>query len=472
MITIKLPIKLEQSEKDMLTDYRRCQSSVIRHTYNCYHKDVIDETIIRNNCKSFNNTNLPVYLITCGIKEGKQIFQSEKQIKKIEQKELKSKITKFESKKKLSQKQFRKLSRLKFKLLKLFDKKIIFGGRKNWYDYQKGLITKDEFKENRLRPLIIQGQEARYGNRHASLDVINNNRVLIKFSKKNRYYIQLPKLKKRYNEQLCELEELCKENKHKYTLGLDSDFIYIMFDEIVTENNYQLLNNRVLGIDLNPENIGISVIEFDKKDDFKILHKSVIDLTELNKCSTGKKHYELFEINKRIVNIAKSFNCGKLSMEDLSIRTNDLGKGKYINKLCNNDWLRNVLVENMKKRCKLSDIEFIEVHPAYSSFVGNLNYGDDTTPDMLASSIEIARRAYRKFEKGWFYPRLINVKDLPNHWKKEVNLSYSTWKELFNLIKKSKMLYRFPLDFEKSLMVFSNYSIKSHVRLYNFMRVL
>ena len=470
MITIKLPIKLEQSDRNILTKYRRCQSSVVRHAYNCCHKDMADETVIRNNCKNFKNTNLPVYLITCGIKDGKQNYQTEQKLKKIEQKELENKIVKFENKKKLSQKQFRKLSRLKLKLFKLTNRKIIFGGRKNWYDYQKGLITKEEFKENRLRPLIIQGQKAYKGNRHIRLDIIENNRILIKIKTEDKFYINLPKLKSSNKIQLHKLEELCKENKSKYTVRLTDGYICIIFEEIIDKVDYNSKSNRVLGIDLNPENIGISVVEFDKKDNFKVLNKTVIDLTELNECSIGKKHFELFEINKRIINTAKSFNCGKLSMEDLSIRTSDLGKGKIINKLCNNDWLRDKLVQNLEKRCKLNNIEFVEVHPAYSSFVGNLNYGDDTTSDMVASSIEIARRGYKKYEKGWFYPRLINVKDLPNHWKKEVNLSYSTWKELFNIIKKSKMLYRFPLDFEKSSMVFSNYSMKSRVKLYNFIK--
>ena len=38
-----------------------------------------------------------------------------------------------------------------------------------------------------------------------------------------------------------------------------------------------------MGIDLNPNYIGISVIEFDRKDNFEVIHKEVIELTDFNK---------------------------------------------------------------------------------------------------------------------------------------------------------------------------------------------
>lgn len=62
--------------------------------------------------------------------------------------------------------------------------------------------------------------------------------------------------------------------------------------------------NRVLGLDLNPNYIGLSIIEFDKNDEFKVLHKRVFDLTNLTKkskeASSSKKsryltHKRMFE---------------------------------------------------------------------------------------------------------------------------------------------------------------------------------
>ena len=53
---------------------------------------------------------------------------------------------------------------------------------------------------------------------------------------------------------------------------------------------------------------------------------------------------------------------------------------------------------------KLHGYEVVEINPCYTSQIGNIIYGNESTPDMVAASIEIARRGFKKFEKGWFYP--------------------------------------------------------------------
>lgn len=87
--------------------------------------------------------------------------------------------------------------------------------------------------------------------------------------------------------------------------------------------------------------------------------------------------------------------------------------------------------------------EIVEVNPAYSSIVGNFAYGSLTTPDMIAASIEIARRAHKKFEKGWFYPKF-NYDSLDEQWKQTLG-RVKTWKDLFLKIKELKCRYRFQL---------------------------
>lgn len=36
---------------------------------------------------------------------------------------------------------------------------LIFGGKKNYFDRQKGNITKEQFKENKLSPLYVIGRK-------------------------------------------------------------------------------------------------------------------------------------------------------------------------------------------------------------------------------------------------------------------------------------------------------------------------
>ena len=84
---------------------------------------------------------------------------------------------------------------------------------------------------------------------------------------------------------------------------------------------------------------------------------------------------------------------------------------------------------------------------------------------MIAASIEINRRGYYKYIKNQFYPNLINKENLSNRWKEAINWSYSSWKELFDIVKTSKLKYRRSLGLFK-LKVFRFNSSKSFVNLY------
>ena len=89
---------------------------------------------------------------------------------------------------------------------------------------------------------------------------------------------------------------------------------------------------------------------------------------------------------------------------------------------------------------------------------------------MVAASIEIARRGFKKFSKEWFYPPLIDGKRikevLGNQWKKELKLAYKSWKTFFNQIKKLGLKYRFQLDGSKA--VLSKNYCKKKLNLYCF----
>jgi hypothetical protein len=74
------------------------------------------------------------------------------------------------------------------------------------------------------------------------------------------------------------------EKKIPVTIKLKKDHIHLSYDEKIVEKEKQFKNlfkNRVLGIDLNPNYFGISIIEFNHQDKYRIIHKEVIDLNEL-----------------------------------------------------------------------------------------------------------------------------------------------------------------------------------------------
>jgi hypothetical protein len=74
---------------------------------------------------------------------------------------------------------------------------------------------------------------------------------------------------------------------------------------------------------------------------------------------------------------------------------------------------------------------------------------------MVAASIEIARRAYKKFEKGWFYPKF-NVERTDERWKQTLS-GVKTWKELFRKVKEAGLKYRFLLSDYVGNAVLSNF---------------
>ena len=109
----------------------------------------------------------------------------------------------------------------------------------------------------------------------------------------------------------------------------------------------------------------------------------------------------------------------------------------------------------------LHKFDLVEINPAYSSIVGNIAYGNDTTPDMVAASIEIARRAYKKYEKGWFYPKF-NIQFRDEQWKQTLG-SVEDWKGLFSKIKETGLKYRFLLrDYIQNAAFSKNYIQKCY----------
>jgi IS605 OrfB family transposase len=442
MKTIKLPV---MNEIDIY-DYQRVYSSIVRFSYNRF-KEGMDQKEIRQTIKlkeMFND--LDTWFIQSAIYDGKAMFDA---------------------------------------CSKIGVDKPIFGGKKNWYDYINGKISKEEYKANRLMSIYSVGAAPTYGNRNFELDIIANNKIVFKPERNVHIDIQLPKLRKNIKNELYKLEQLTDDKKMPFSVKLDKDFIYITFDEcLVSELSKpkDLMSNRVLGIDLNPNYIGYSILEFNPDKTFNIIHKEVIDLngitinshehssTDLSKYLVNKHQFELIETMKYIVNIAKSYKCSKIIIEELNIKPKNHKKGRRFNRMVNNKWNRTLIVNNLLKRCRLNNIELVEVNPAYSSLIGNLTYTKE--PDMVASSIEVARRGYFKYQKGTLYPVLIGIDALSDLWKEKIEWSFKTWKELSDDIKSSKLKYRTSLaDWLKSnsdnYVMFFRSSHRSHIKVYN-----
>jgi len=410
MITIKLPYKSDQNFQDKLYILRKEYSSLVRYSYNRF-LDGFSEKMIRDSFINLNNINdLDAHTKQCIILEAKGI------------KEISG------------------------------DKKVIFGGKNNFILRLKNKITKESFNEKRLLPLTIYGEKNRYGNRLFKLNIIDNQEIIFKYKCKEHFNLKLPNLRTNYKKLLYKLQEL-NENKKGFTyqIKLTDKFIYFSFEEI--KETVDLLETNYMGIDLNPEFIGISV-----KSNDNIIHTQCFNLTKiiskfknLNKSSNSKEmkylnnklNYEIIEISKNISEISKQYKCKFIFIEELKF--GDSYKGRRFNRLTKNIWKRNILINNLEKRCLLNEQRLFKINPVYSSIIGNCMYG---YIDPINASLEITRRGYEVIIKKTkqFYPTFWLKQSLTHQWKKKINDIPDNWKELFSLIKNSKLKYRISTD--------------------------
>lgn len=358
-------------------------------------------------------------------------------------------------------------------------KSVLFGGKYNLVQFLKGNITKSEFKKNRSIALCSIGEALNKGNRLVDF-CLNDNFIVFKPSRGEHFVIRYNSVKKKLAQELAKVQELADRKKMPVTVKFTDKHLFLTYDEslIYNEAYKGLKHNRVLGIDMNPNYIGVSVIEFGNNDEFKVLHKEVFDLTALTKPSgessqhrktkyyTNKLKHETIAIAHKINSLVGYWKCKKLAIEDIARVpiANKPRKITALNRLCLNKWECSILVNKLRMLSSIYGYEVVEVNPAYSSIVGNFAYGNENTPDMVAASIEIARRAYKKFEKGWFYPRF-DYDTLNERWKQTLG-RVKSWKDLYLKVKESKLKYRFLLSNYIGNAVFSKFYFKYKWKYY------
>ena len=451
MITLKIKYKTTEDGLNLIEEYRKQYSSVLHYAYNRRYEGV-SENDTEHQINSLNNIPLiKSYLKRCAFKKSTQ-------------------------------------------LIKYGDKKqLIFGGKKNFIDRCKGKISKDEFLDKRLSKLFIIGEANQHGNR---MVVINEDLQSFTFkpTRKDKITLIIDGRYKRYKSILNKLYYLQQDKKISITYQLDNKYVYLTYDESLLEQHiyYKPVKNRVFAIDLNPNYVGWSVVDWKNSKEFDVVKSGVVSIKDINDIDfnlkgkprdskqriyiNNKRIFETYEISKLLVNIAKYYKCEVFGLEELNIKSKDNEKGKRFNKLVNNVWNRTKLVNNIKKRCNIYSIRVMLSKPNYSSFVGNFLFRDLELPDMTLASIEIGRRCY-EFKTQYIdktkdkkkniilpdvndfcdrYVKSLEEFNIPGEIKDLVGIYY--------FLKKSKSRYRLSLD-ELSHLEFSRcFSNKSKVK--------
>ena len=373
--------------------------------------------------------------------------------------------------------------------------KVIFGGRKNFINRCKLNISKEEFVENRTLPIYSIGESNQLGNR--LFKIIDTNTILFKPDKQHHFTLNLESVGKNRKKILLKLIELQKAKCISLTYQLDLEYVYITFDNSIFENHrYAIKSNRVMSIDVNPNYIGWSVCDWKQDYEFSLVASGMFSLEPLNqyqnslsvssdskqaKYITNKRRYEVIEIAKDLFKLCKHYHSEVFAMEDLSMSTSNLGKGKKLNRLVNGQWNRNLLFKQIRKHILASSTTLVEIQPQYSSIIGNLVNRNLELPDPVLASVEIGRRGYefssqyiftrRQQEKTVVLPDFEKVKHSIIQSLEELNVEVpelKDWQELWSIVKKSKVKYRFPLLERLSSSPFSQKHKQKLEIVYNF----
>ena len=453
IITLKLKYSTDEQSKTRILEYIKNYNNVLRFTYNRLHenKDLKTKEITELQ-KSMNNVFVDSHFKNSAIFDSKTLLHNDK---------------------------------------------VIFGGKKLFIDRCQNKISKEEFRLNKLRPLYSVGESSRKGNR--KFLIITENHIIFKPTREEHFLLEINP-SKNYQNYLIQLSQLAEEKKIPIDFKLGFEYIYVSFDlnklkseRIISDK----IKDRYFAIDMNPNYVGYTVIEWYDKKEYKIIDKGAISLKDLNnyddslkgkgfsseskerKYVSNKRNYEISDIAHKLEKIANHYKCEFFVMEDLSIPSKNNGKGKRFNRLCNQQWCRNRFCNIIKKLCKLDKIKILEVIPNYSSFIGNLVYRKERLPDFVLASIEISRRGYefnhqyilkdKEQKKNIVYGNFDEDKEVYIQSLEELSISeqFSSFQELYDKVKKSKTRYRFPLE-KCSLAVFRKKHIKTYQTLYKF----
>ena len=449
MITIKLKYDVIQEYQSLIQQYQRQYSSILHVFYQQLSKEqelksefsyIKSNSICIQKIKTLNNIELMnSWFIQCAIKDAYQLLKSNKD-------EEGNKT------------------------------KVIFGCKRNFIRRCKNLITREQFLENKkLNPIYSIGACSYKGNRFFR---ITEDLEHIIFQPNNKIKIKLKLHLQNYKQKLKKLYLRQQFKDLPITYKLDQNHIYISYEEDKLESvSYQQIENRVLALDLNPNYIGWSIVDWKSENQFNIVKSGIYSIKDLNDKDfelkgkhldsssperiylNNKRNYETLQIAKNIINNAIYYKCQIVSIEDLTINSSDKNKGKMFNRLVNNLWNRNALVNNLTKRCNIFNIKLLKVLPNYSSFIGNFLYRSLNLPDMILASIELGRRAYeyynqyisktKKIKKNIIQPDIKLFDDLIIKSLEEFNIQreqFKNLKELYEYFKKSKMMYRLSID--------------------------
>ena len=305
-------------------------------------------------------------------------------------------------------------------LIEKYTEPIIFGGKNLFKQRCQHKISRDDFILKRLRPLNCVGEACKGANRH--FKIIDNSTIQFNLNKHQRFTLNLQNVGTKRKKELSKLIELQNNCQIPMTYKLDLDYVYLTFDyNILKTYTYKVKQNRVLAIDLNPNSIGWSVIDWYSENTYYVIQagtyslkplndyrdsKSVASSSDFHKYITNKRKHEVIHIAKQLFEMCKHYKCEIFAIENLNMNSSNKSLGRKFNKLVNNIWCKDLLVQQIKKHVNSSSTILVEVQPQYNSYIGNLVFRQEHLPNECLVYIEIERRGFEFITQYIFNRRL------------------------------------------------------------------
>ncbi|MGU3659151.1 hypothetical protein [Methylobacterium fujisawaense] len=278
------------------------------------------------------------------------------------------------------------------------DGSLVFGGRPQLERRRKGLIGRGAWREVRLRPMCSRGDATQHGNRHFRLSADAATCTLTVYGRP--VVLQLAAMRGKAGEILRQVAGLAAAKAINLTFRLDATHLHVTLDPADLPAHPERLApvpavaGRALGIDLNPDWIGLSVVEVAPEADAgdlssaRLLDHRLIRLEVPPSAGAEQVRETLAAAAGQALALARAWGCGEVVLEKGLGKLRSAGRNRRLNRLLNH-WARRVFGALLARRAGLAGLTVREVWGGYSTTIGNMAF---PAPDACASAAEIARR--------------------------------------------------------------------------------
>ena len=336
---------IHQGDFDSLKQLMRDQSSCVRYAYQRIHKDKVTyKNDLVKSCK-------PLYMI------------------KLNQRYIQDAVLKAKD---------------------INQEHAIFGGRKNWKSFIKGLISKEQWHDLRDNELYSRGDRAKSGN--PNIRTINSPegyKLRIGLPGARQFLFFKLYIPEKFKEQF-ELYNDCYDVRTKFK---DSKFYVMIGYEIPDTKILYKLCNGAIGVDANPDGLGTADID---REGNLISHEYLVS-NRLPFAKRDKRQHDVEALAIQVVNKAILANKG-IVIEDLKFNDGKHGSRKF-NRMRYN-FIYSRLLKAIERRAVKDGVELKKINPAFTSIAGILKYQEMYSLNRhTAAALVIGRRGMGIMEK-------------------------------------------------------------------------